>query len=97
MKRAWCRERNVPANRCCNGTTRIVIAPNPDPGAGGRWAAGCAAARKDLDNDHATAAASLLEIYPKREPYRSAVLSPPNDFKPEECANYLVNAGYASA
>src|SRR6478672_9023474 len=57
MKRARCRERDVPANRCCNGTTRIVIASNPDPGAGGRWAAGYVAARKDLDNDHAAAAA----------------------------------------
>ena len=57
MKRVRCQERDVPANRCWNGTTRIVIASNPDPGAGGRWAAGCTAARKDLDNDHAAAAA----------------------------------------
>jgi hypothetical protein len=57
MKRARCRARDVPAKRCCNGTTRIVIASNPDPGAGGRWAAGWVAARKDLDNDHAAAAA----------------------------------------
>jgi hypothetical protein len=35
----------------------MVIALNPDPGAGGRWAARWAAARKDLDNDHAAAAA----------------------------------------
>ena len=34
----------------------MVIASNPDPGAGGR-AARCAAAPKDLDNNHAAAAA----------------------------------------
>ena len=37
--------------------TGIVIASNPDTGAGGRWAARCTVARKDLDNDHAAAAA----------------------------------------
>jgi hypothetical protein len=34
----------------------MVIASNPDPGVGG-WAARCAAAPKDLDNDHTAAAA----------------------------------------
>jgi hypothetical protein len=56
MKRARRRERDDPANRSCNGTTKIVIASNPDPGAGGR-AARCGAARKDLEDDHAAAAA----------------------------------------
>ena len=35
----------------------MVIASNPDTRATGRWAARRAAARKDLDNDHAAAAA----------------------------------------
>jgi len=35
----------------------MVIASNLEPGAGRRWAARCAAARKDLDNGHAAAAA----------------------------------------
>src|ERR1700758_1072836 len=57
MKRGQHRERDVPANRCCQETNRIVIASNHDLGAS-RWrAAGLAAARKDLDNNHAAAAA----------------------------------------
>jgi len=36
---------------------REVIGSGSDPGAGGRRATRCAAARKDLDNDHAAAAA----------------------------------------
>src|SRR6516164_6145661 len=56
MKRAWRRERDVPAEECGTDTARIIIVLNPDPGAGGR-AARLAAARKDLDNDHAAAAA----------------------------------------
>ena len=35
----------------------MVIASDPDSGARGRWAARFAAAGKDLDNDHAAAAA----------------------------------------
>ena len=35
----------------------MVVTSNPDTGARGRWAARCAAARKDVDNDHAAAAA----------------------------------------
>ena len=35
----------------------MVIASNPDTDARGRWSARCAAARKDLDNNHAAAAA----------------------------------------
>ena len=35
----------------------MVIASDPDSGARGRWAARFAAARKDLDNNHAAAAA----------------------------------------
>jgi hypothetical protein len=47
------RERNVAANGCCQETRRIVIGSDLDPGAD-RWrAARCAAACKDLDNDHA--------------------------------------------
>src|SRR6516162_11887282 len=56
MKRARRRERDVPGNGCCHKRTEIVIASNRDLGAGGR-AARCAAAPKDLDNDHAAAAA----------------------------------------
>ena len=56
MKRVRCRERNVPANGCGGERTRIVIGSRPDPGTGGR-AARCGAARKDLDDDHAAAAA----------------------------------------
>src|SRR5215471_6544175 len=55
-KRAWRRERDVPAKEYGTETARIIIALNPDPGAGGRAARG-AAARKDLDNDHMAAAA----------------------------------------
>src|SRR5215472_13413806 len=55
MKRARRRERDVPGNGCCHKRTEIVIASNRDLGAGGR-AARCAAAPKDLDNDHAAAA-----------------------------------------
>jgi hypothetical protein len=58
MKRARRREREVLADGCCNETTRIVIASNPVSGAGGR-AARCAAARKDLDNDHVAATARV--------------------------------------
>src|SRR5215468_12025632 len=56
MKRVRCRERDVPANGCRRERTRIVIGSRPDPGPGGRAARG-GAARKDLDNDHASAAA----------------------------------------
>ena len=56
MKRARRRERDVPANACSQERTRIVIASHPDRGTGGR-AARCGAARKDLDNAHAAAAA----------------------------------------
>ena|SRR5262252_10813529 len=56
MKRVRCRERDVPAKECGAETARITIALNPDPSAGGR-AARCAAACKDLDNEHAAAAA----------------------------------------
>src|SRR6516165_9372272 len=57
MKRGQHRGGDVPANRCCQETNRIVIASNHDLGAS-RWrAAGLAAARKDLDNNHAAAAA----------------------------------------
>jgi hypothetical protein len=57
MKRARRRERDVPVNGRYNETARIVIASNPDPGAGGWWAARCGGAGKDLDNDHSAAAA----------------------------------------
>src|SRR5215469_17327025 len=57
MKRVRRREREVPANGCSEQTRRTVIGSDPDP-SGGRWrAARCAAARKDLDNNHAAAAA----------------------------------------
>ena len=56
MKRGQHRERDVPENRCCQETKRIVIGSGPDSVAGGR-AARLAAARKDLDNNHAAAAA----------------------------------------
>jgi hypothetical protein len=56
IKRTPGRERDVPANERCNETAGIVIASNPARGAGGR-AAWCAAAPKDLDNQHAAAAA----------------------------------------
>ena len=56
MKRVRCRERDVPANGCRRERTRIVIGSRRDPGPGGR-AARCGAARKDLENDHAAAAA----------------------------------------
>ena len=56
MKSAQRRGRDVPANGCCHERTGVVIASNPDPGAGGR-AARLAAAPKDLDNNHAAAAA----------------------------------------
>jgi hypothetical protein len=39
MKRARCRERDVPANGFCHERIGMVIASNPDPGARGRWAA----------------------------------------------------------
>src|SRR6516162_2811591 len=39
------------------GTGWKVIGLGLDPGAGGRGTARCAAGRKDLDNDHAAAAA----------------------------------------
>src|SRR5215831_11433590 len=58
MKRGRRRERDVPATGCCEEKTRRkVIGSGPDPGAGGRWTARCAAACKDLDNDHAAATA----------------------------------------
>jgi hypothetical protein len=57
MKRAWRRERDVAANGYWQETRRIVIGSDPDTGAGGRWAAWCAAAHKDLDNDHTAPAA----------------------------------------
>ena len=47
----------MPANGCCQGTGRKVIGSGLDPGAGGRGTARCGAAGKDLDNDHAAAAA----------------------------------------
>jgi len=56
IKRTPRQERDVPANERCNETAGIVIASNPARGAGGR-AAWCAAAPKDLDNQHAAAAA----------------------------------------
>jgi hypothetical protein len=56
MKQARRREQAVPANGCCQEKTGIVIASNPDPGAGGRAARGDTA-RNDLDNDYAAAAA----------------------------------------
>src|SRR5712671_2572642 len=56
MKQVRRRERDVPANGWCQGTGRKVIGSGLDPSAGGR-AARCAAAAKDLDNDHAAAAA----------------------------------------
>jgi hypothetical protein len=56
LKRAQRREQAVPAVGCCSKTTGIVIASNPARGAGGR-AARCATAPKDLDNQHAAAAA----------------------------------------
>ena len=49
-------ERDVPANGCCQEKRRRVIDSGAGPGTGGR-AARCAAARKDLDNNHAAAAA----------------------------------------
>jgi hypothetical protein len=55
IKRAGRRERELPASGCCN-ETGVVIGLNPVPGTGGRTA-WCAAAAKDLDNDHAAAAA----------------------------------------
>src|ERR1700739_4605990 len=57
MKWTRSRARDVPANGCCQGTGRKVIGSGLDPGAGGRGTARCAAGRKDLDNDHAAAAA----------------------------------------
>ena len=60
IKRARGRERDVPANGGYNEAARIVIGSNPDPGVGGR-AARCAAAAKDLDNDHAAAAAGAWQ------------------------------------
>src|SRR5215469_6245884 len=56
MKRGQHQKRDVPENRCCRETRRIVIGSGPDPVAGGR-AARCGTAGKDLDNDHAAAAA----------------------------------------
>ena len=56
MKRLRCREGDVPAHGCCEEMRRRVIGSGGDPGIGGR-AARCAAAAKDLDNDHAAAAA----------------------------------------
>ena len=56
MKRGQHQKRDVLENRCCRETRRIVIGSGPDPVAGGR-AARLAAARKDLDNNHAAAAA----------------------------------------
>ena len=57
MKWTRRRERDVPANGCCQGTGRKIIRSGLDPGAGGRGTARCAARRKELDNDHAAAAA----------------------------------------
>ena len=56
MKRARRREREIPASGCCDHTTRIVIGSKSRPGAGWR-SARYAAAPKDLDDDHAAAAA----------------------------------------
>ena len=56
MKRVRCRERDVPANGCRGERTKIVIGSRPNPGIGWR-SARCGAAGKDLDNDHAPAAA----------------------------------------
>jgi hypothetical protein len=56
------RERDVPANGCCQGTGRKVIGSGLDPGAGGRGTARCAAGRKDVDNDHAAAAARAWRV-----------------------------------
>ena len=55
MKEVRRRERDVPASGWCQGIGRKIIGSGLDP-AGGR-AAWCAAARKDLNNDHAAAAA----------------------------------------
>ena len=57
MQRVRHRERSVPADACCRERTRIVIASHPDPRTGGRWAARCGAAGKDLDNNHVAATA----------------------------------------
>jgi hypothetical protein len=51
------RERNVLANGCCQETRRKVIGSHRDPCTGVWWAARCGATGKDLDNDHAAAAA----------------------------------------
>ena len=56
MKEVRRRERDVPASGWCQGMGSKIIGSGLDPGAGGR-AAWCAAARKDLDNEHAAAAA----------------------------------------
>src|SRR3954454_16527220 len=56
MKRILRREREAPANGCCNEATGMVIASNPARGTGGR-AARCATALEELDDDHASAAA----------------------------------------
>jgi hypothetical protein len=56
IKPARRRERDIPANGCRHERIGMIIASNPDPGARGRCAARCAAAGKDLDNDHAAAA-----------------------------------------
>jgi hypothetical protein len=50
------RDRDVPANGCRRERTGSVIGSRPNPGIGG-WSARCGAARKDLDKDHAPAAA----------------------------------------
>src|SRR6516162_9965069 len=57
MKEVRRRERDVPANGCWQEKRRRVIGSGLDSGAGGRGTARCAAGRKDLDNDHAAAAA----------------------------------------
>ena len=60
MKRTRRQEPDVPADGCRHEWARIVIASNPDPG--GRWGTRCTAARKDLDNDHAAAAARARRV-----------------------------------
>jgi hypothetical protein len=60
MKEVRRRERDVPAmdmkNGWRQGMEKKIIGSGVEPGAGGR-AAWCTAARKDLDNEHAVAAA----------------------------------------
>ena len=56
MKEVRRRERDVSANGWCQQMGRMIIGSRSNPGTGGR-SAWCGAARKDLDNDHAPAAA----------------------------------------